>query len=156
MASLLEALLGGLKQWEWVGILLERLCVGLLFLVSGRGKLFVESRRDVMRKTIEEAGIPFPAANAIAVSTVELVCGALLVVGLLTPLSCVMLAAVMVVALVTTHVRTIQAASIADWLGEFLYRPEVLYLVILVSLTFSGPGWLSMDHLIASRAVVRP
>jgi hypothetical protein len=35
-----------------------------------------------------------------------------------------------------------------DWLGEFLYFPEVLYLVMLVWLFFSGPGWASVDHLV--------
>jgi hypothetical protein len=29
-----------------------------------------------------------------------------------------------------------------------LYLPEVLYLVILFWLFLSGPGWLSVDHLI--------
>jgi hypothetical protein len=36
------------------------------------------------------------------------------------------------------------------WLAESLYLPEVLYLVILIWLFFSGPGWLSVDHLILS------
>jgi putative oxidoreductase len=71
------------------------------------------------------------------------------VAGLLTPLACVMLSGVMLVAIATTQLHTIQARSITDWLGEFLYLPEVLYLVILVWLLLSGPGWASLDHLTA-------
>jgi len=32
-----------------------------------------------------------------------------------------------------------------------LYLPEVLYLLILIWLFFSGPGWLSVDHLVLSQ-----
>jgi uncharacterized membrane protein YphA (DoxX/SURF4 family) len=47
-------------------------------------------------------------------------------------------------------VRGIKAQSLVSWLGDFLYLPEVLYVVMLVWLFFSGPGWLSLDHLILS------
>jgi putative oxidoreductase len=62
-----------------------------------------------------------------------------------------MLGGLMIVAIATTAVRTIKALSPLDWLSEFLYLPEVLYLVILVWLFFSGPGWFSVDHSILSK-----
>jgi putative oxidoreductase len=139
-----------LKEWEWVGILLARFAVGLLFLLSGGGKLFRSDRREKMRQTLQEAGVPFPRFNAAFVAAVEFVCGFLLVVGALTPLACLMLIGVMVVALLTTQIRGIKASSPIDWLAEFLYLPEVLYFVILVWLLLSGPGWLSVDHLVWS------
>lgn len=141
-------LLAALSQWEWIGMLLARLAAGLLFVLSGSGKLLRPDRRDAMRKTLEAAGIPFPRANAVFVSSVELCFGFLLVLGALTPLACVMLGGVMAVALATTRIRGIKATSPAGWLAEFLYLPEVLYLVILVWLFFAGPGWLSIDHLV--------
>ena len=54
----------------------------------------------------------------------------------------------MIVAIATTAIRNIKATSLLGWLSEFLYLPEVLCLVILIWLFFSGPGWLSVDHLI--------
>jgi putative oxidoreductase len=101
-----------------------------------------------MRQTLREAGIPLPRLHAVLVSTVEFVCGFLLVVGALTRLSCLLLSGVMVVAIATTRVRAIEASSPLDWLSEFLYLPEVLYLVILLWLSLSGPGWVSVDQLI--------
>jgi len=139
----------GLHELQWVGMLLARLTVGVLFLLSGAGKLFRNDRRERMLQTLREAGVPLPELNAVFVATVEFVFGALLVLGALTPLACVMLSGVMVVALATTRLRSIQAGSALDWLAEFLYLPEVLYLVILVWLLFSGPGWLSVDRLLA-------
>jgi len=144
--------LNELHAWQWLGILVARIAVGLLFFLSGRGKLFVSNRREQMRQTLLEAHVPFPGFNAFLVSTVEFVFGAFLILGFATPLACVMLGAVMIVAIATTAVRNIKATSPLGWLSEFLYLPEVLYLVILFGLFLSGPGWLSIDHLIFSNA----
>src|SRR5262245_39478166 len=137
-----------LQQYEWIGITIARLSVGILFALSGSGKLFVPSRRDEMVRTLRAAGVPAPPVNAVLVSSVEFLFGSLLIVGLLTPLCCLMLSGVMVVALGTTVLPRVEAASLASWLGSVLYLPEVLYLVILVWLFVSGPGWFSLDYLI--------
>ena len=149
---LVRTVLDELHAWQWLGILIARLAVGLLFFLSGRGKLFVPERREQMRETLVAAHVPFPELNALLVSTVEFVCGALLILGALTPIACVMLSGVMVMAVATTAVRTIKATSLLGWLSEFLYLPEVLLVVILLWLLLSGPGWFSVDHLILSNA----
>jgi putative oxidoreductase len=147
----MRTLLTTLNEWQWLGALLARLAVGLLFFLSGRGKLFDAGPRKQMRETLVAAGIPFASINAIFISMVEFVCGILLILGTLTPLGCVMLGGLMIVAIVTSAIKNIKASSILGWLSEFLYLPEVLYLVILFWLFFSGPGWFSFDHLILSR-----
>ena len=130
---------------------MARIAVGLLFFLSGRGKLFVAERREQMRQTLIDAHVPFPDLNAVFVSTLELVSGLLLIFGALTPLACVMLGCVMIMAIATIAIRNVKASSSLNWLSEFLYLPEVLYLVILIWLFFSGPGWVSVDHLILSQ-----
>jgi putative oxidoreductase len=142
-----EAFTLALARWEWLGQLLARISVGLLFFLSGRAKLFVEARRELMRNTMRQAGVPFPELTAGVTSAVEFVFGAMLLVGLFTPVSCLMLIGVMIGALVTTQIPALRAGSAIDWLGEFLYLPEVLYVVILVWLLLAGPGWLSIDRL---------
>jgi putative oxidoreductase len=149
--SCVRIFLSELHSWEWLGILLARLAVGLLFFLSGRGKLFVPERREQMRQTLIEAHVPFPEFNAVFVSAVEFVCGLLLIFGALTPLACAMLGGLMIVAIATIAIRNIKATCPLGWLSEFLYLPEVLYLVILIWLFFSGPGWVSVDHLIFSQ-----
>lgn len=150
---LVRTVLGELHAWEWLGILVARLAVGLLFFLSGRAKLFVPERREQMRKTLVAAHVPFPEFNAVFVSTVEFVFGFLLILGALTPAACVMLGGVMIMAIATTVIKNITATSPLGWLSEFLYLPEVLYLVILVWIFLSGPGWFSIDHLILSKTV---
>ncbi len=149
---LVRTVLVELHAWQWLGILMARLAVGLLFFLSGRGKLFVPERREQMRETLVAAHVPFPQLNALFVSTVEFVFGLLLILGAVTPLACVVLSGVMIVAIATTVIRTIRAMSPLGWLSEFLYLPEVLCLVILFWLLLSGPGWFSVDHLIFSNA----
>jgi putative oxidoreductase len=140
-----------LHSLEWLGILLARVAVGLLFFLSGRPKLFVSERREQMRQTLIEAHVPFPDFNAAFVSTVEFVCGLLLVLGAVTPLACAMLACVMVLAIATIAIHNIKASSPTEWLAAFLYLPEPLYLVILIWLFFSGPGWFSVDNLVLAQ-----
>ena len=146
-----RTLLSELHTWEWLGILVARIAVGVLFFLSGRGKLFVPERQQQMRQTLIEAHVPFPEFNAVFVSIVEFVCGLLLVLGALTPLACAMLGCAMTIAIPTTAIRNIKASCPINWIAEFLYLPEVLYLVILLWLLFSGPGWVSVDRLILSQ-----
>jgi len=146
--SLVGTFLTELHALEWIGILVARLAVGLLFFLSGRSKLFVPERREQMRETLVAARVPFPEFNTLLVSTVEFVFGLLLILGAITPLACVMLSGIMIVAIATTAIRNIKATSPLGWLSEFLYLPEALCLVILLWLFLSGPGWFSIDHLI--------
>ena len=58
----------------------------------------------------------------------------------------------MIVAITTVQLATItKALSVIDWLDDFLYLPEVMYIIILLWLISSGPGRLSIDHWIAVR-----
>lgn len=148
---LLGTITKSLSHWEWLGQLLARESVGLLFVLSGRAKLFVASRRKQMGETIGQAGLPLPGLSATVISATELIFGAMLCVGLFTPFSCLMLIGVMVGALATTQIPSLKAASRVDWLADFLYLPEVLYVVVLVWLLLAGPGWFSLDWLWLSR-----
>jgi putative oxidoreductase len=149
--SLVRTFLTELHAWEWIGILIARLAVGLLFFLSGRGKLFVPERREQIRETLVAAHVPFPEFNTLFVSMIEFVFGLLLILGAITPLVCVLLSSIMIVAIGTTAIRNIKATSSLGWLSEFLYLPEAFYLVILLWLFLSGPGWFSIDHLILSQ-----
>jgi putative oxidoreductase len=108
-----------------------------------------------MHETLVAAGIPFRKFNTVFVSMVEFIFGLLLIFGALTPLACVMLGCVMMVAIATRAIRNSKASCPLNWLAEFLYLPEPLYLVILIWLFFSGPGWLSIDHLVLTNAQSR-
>ena len=59
----------------------------------------------------------------------------------------------MIVAITTVQLATIgKGLSAVDWLDDFLYLPEVMYIIIFLWLISSGPGRLSVDHWIAVRS----
>lgn len=145
----IENFLSTLRAAEWMPITAVRVLIGIFFCVSGGTKLFVPAKFSAMEHTLAQSHIPFPHANAIFVSLVEFASGASLVLGLLTPLSALVLVVDMIVAVATNRIHSIQETGIFAWLDDFLYLPEVLYMMILVWLIFSGPGRYNLDKLIA-------
>src|SRR5215468_5356026 len=147
----IQSAIAALKAAEWMPITAARVLIGIFFCISGGTKLFVPAQFSLMERTLAESHIPFPHANALFVSFVEFACGAGLALGLLTPVCALVLVCVMIVAVVTNRIYSIQASGVLSWLDDFLYLPEVLYVIILVWLTFSGPGRYSIDGLISDR-----
>ena len=92
-----------------------------------------------------ESHIPFPHFNAVFVSVVEFIGSGCLALGLLTRACALMLVCVMVVAIATNRIQSIQSSGVLPWLDDFLYLPEVLYVIILAWLIFSGSGRYSID-----------
>ena len=144
----IESGLATLRGAEWVPMTAARILIGIFFCISGGTKLLVPAQFSVMERTLAQSHIPFPHANAFFVSLVEFASGAGLVVGLLTPLCALALVLDMIIAVATNRIHSIQTSGVLAWLDDFLYLPEVLYLMILVWLIFSGPGRYSLDGLI--------
>jgi putative oxidoreductase len=143
-----------LRAAEWMPMTAVRVLIGIFFCISGGTKLLVPAQFTLMEQTLAQSHIPFPHANALFVSLVEFACGGGLALGLLTPVCALMLVVDMIVAIMTNRIQTIQARGVVAWLDDFLYLPEVLYVMLLVWLIFSGPGRYSIDGLIARRAGV--
>ena len=133
-----------LRELDWLPILLVRLSVGLLFFESGRGKLFLTLGE--LGDYFAQLGIPLPQLNAFAVASIEFFGGICLILGLATRLVAAPLAFIMLVALLTAQIKTVST------LGDFLFLPEVLLLVIFVWLVFSGPGKVSIDRFLAQKS----
>ena len=92
-----------------------------------------------MYETIVGAGIPFPRLMTYFVSSVEFACGCLLIIGLLSTFCCVAFIIDMIVAITTVQLATItKVLSCIDWLDDFLYLPEVMYIIIFLWLISSS------------------
>ena len=69
---------------------------------------------------------------------------------MLSSLCCAALIIQMSVAITTVQLATIPTGlSFLDWLDDFLYLPETMYIIILIWLICSGPGKVSVDDRIA-------
>src|SRR5689334_23354903 len=140
------ALLGS-SDLEQYAILLVRVSLGLFFAISGANKLFSAGSTQTMYETLVEAKIPFPHLMTYYVSAVEFVGGCLLTAGFLSSLACVTLLVNMLVAILTTRLSAMRKGlSLLSWLDDFLYLPEVLYVLFFMWLICSGPGKLSVDY----------
>src|SRR5277367_3372125 len=147
------ALLGS-SDLEQYAILLVRVSLGLFFAISGANKLFVPGGTKPVYDTLVKAKVPFPRQTAYFVSTVEFVCGSLLAVGFLSSVACVALLIDMIVATLTQAVSTLpKGLSPLKWLDDFLYLPEVLYVLFFIWLLCAGAGRFSVDSWLAAKVL---
>ena len=143
------ALLGS-SDLEQYAILLVRVSLGLFFAISGANKLFAAGSTQTMYETLIKAKVPFPRLMTYFVSGVEWVGGSFLTVGFLSNLACVALLVDMLVAILTTKLSAMpKGLSRLNWLDDFLYVPEVLYVLFFIWLICSGPGKFSVDYWLA-------
>ena len=143
------ALLGS-SDLEQYAILLVRVSIGLFLAISGANKLFAAGGMKAIYETLVEAKVPFPHVMTYFVSGVELVGGSLLIVGFVSSLACVALLADMLAAILTTKLSAMpKGLSPLNWLDDFLYLPEVLYVLFFIWLICSGPGKFSVDYWLA-------
>lgn len=131
-----------LSRHEWLGPLLLRLVFGWFWLETGWAKLH---NLEFFSQRFVEWGIPLPMLSATASGAVDLVGGALLILGLGTRLVAVPMIVNMLVALAVVVLPGISTFN------EFVELDEVLYVAVLFWLLMAGPGRASLDHLIARR-----
>lgn len=131
---------------SWLPPLVARLTVGVVFAQSGWGKL-----HDLEQVTafFAEIGIPWPELQAPFASATELVCGALLVLGLGTRLAAVPLVVTMVVAIRTALWDRI------DGFTDLVGLLEFAYIALLLGLAVRGAGAVSADAWISAFAARR-
>ena|ERR1700761_2587983 len=144
--------LSGSRELEEYAILAVRIALGLFFAVSGGNKLFVPSQTKTMYETLVAAGVPAPHLLTYFVSGVEFVSGLMLIAGFLTSLACIALLGDMAVAILTEKLAGLpKGLSPLNWLDNFLYLPEALYILFFIWLICSGPGKFSLDWRLAAR-----
>ena len=97
-------------------IFLIRLLVGWVFVSEGIQKFLFSAQLGVGR--FIKIGIPAPQIMAPLVGAIEIVCGSLLLIGLLTRLAAVPLLAVISVAIATTKIPMIAKTGMWSMLHE--------------------------------------
>ena len=126
------------------GLLLMRVVLGGIIAVHGAQKLFGWFGGHGISGTagwLEMMGMRPARAHAAMNGLAEFGGGALLVLGLLTPLGAAAIVGVMFVAIATVH-----------WKNGFFntnggYEFNLLIIAAALALAFTGPGTISIDHL---------
>ena len=137
---------------RFIPLTIMRIALGAFFFASGFNKVFVPESQAMMLETLTGAGIPFPALMAFFVAGCETLFGLLMVAGILTRLSGLVLMTISLVALFTVGLHHIPAnLNLLTWYSWLFYLPESGYIVICLLLIVQGGGPLSLDRLIARR-----
>jgi putative oxidoreductase len=140
--------------------ILVRLLVGLVvFLPEGIQKLIFADVLGAGRFT--KIGIPYPEVMAPFVGTVEIVCGALIILGLLTRLAAVPLIIIMIVALISTKLPILLGHDVwmfhlaqdikrtGFWSMMHEARADLTMLLGCIYLLIVGAGRWSLDAVLA-------
>ena len=128
-----------------LGLLVIRLVVGLLFVGHGAQKLFGSFGGHGVQGTggfFESLGLRPGKAMALAAGVAELVGGALLALGLATPLAAVLIVSTMVTATWTVHLAK------GLWNTDGGYEFNLVLATVALAMAATGPGAWSLDHLL--------
>ena len=121
--------------------ILPRLIVGLVFLSEGIQKyLFPEL---VGTGRFEKIGFADPAFWAFFTGTSEIVCGSLVLIGLLTRFAAIPLLVIMITAFITTKWPILMDKGF--WTMAHEYRTDFAMTLLLVFLLIYGAGKWSVD-----------
>jgi len=130
------------QKLDWLAPLVARITLGVLFVSTGWGKVYSLPK---VTAYFAELGIPFPGIQAPMVSFIELIGGALLVIGLASRIAAVPLMGSMAVAILTAQRENVH--SLPDLFGLV----EWTYLALLLWVALAGPGRISFDQLLFGR-----
>jgi putative oxidoreductase len=145
-------------------VILIRIAVGAIFLSEGIQKFLFPNDLGVGR--FVKIGIPAPEVTAPFVGLVEIVCGSLILLGLLTKLAAILLIIEMCVALISTKIPIFlghgfwrfsvsKLPSYGFWSMAHEARTDFAMLLGSIFLLIVGAGSWSLDARLASNRLER-
>lgn len=123
-------------------IAIIRLMVGAVFLSEGIQKFLYPALRGAGR--FESIGLPIPELLGYFVGSFEIVCGGLILLGLLTRLSSIPLITIMSIAIITTKIPIAQQKGF--WQMAHAARTDYAMLLGSLFLLIKGSGNWSLDR----------
>jgi uncharacterized membrane protein YphA (DoxX/SURF4 family) len=131
----------GILKTNNIPTLLIRLAVGLIFLSEGIQKYLYSSSLGTGR--FEKIGFADPAFWAYFTGAFEIICGILIIAGLLTRLAAIPLLIIMIVAFITTKYPLLLNKGF--WAMAHDYRTDFAMTLLLIYLLINGGGNYSLD-----------
>jgi putative oxidoreductase len=123
-------------------IILIRIAVGLIFVSEGIQKFLFPELRGFGR--FVDLGIIYPEFTSYLVAYSEIICGTLILIGLVTRLAAIPLFIIMLVAITLTKILLIPEQGF--WEVAHGARTDFAMLLSTLFLIFAGSGKLSLDE----------
>ena len=134
-----------------IALTLNRIAVGMFFMLSGYHKLFNPERHRALADELKGLGVHAVGFNQWWVPTVEFTAGGAVVFGFLAPLAALGLLVITLVAIARSGPLRIGASrpiDAADRIDDWLYVPETLYAFMLIVVVSIGAEPYSLDAVI--------
>jgi uncharacterized membrane protein YphA (DoxX/SURF4 family) len=128
-------------------IILIRMMVGAVFLSEGIQKFLFPSVRGVGR--FITIGLPAAEILAYLVASFEVICGILILIGLVTSIAAMPIIVIMLVAIVSTKIPIL--VNDGFWQMAHAARTDFSMLLGSLFLFYNGGGKFSLDHYRVSR-----
>lgn len=128
-------------------IILIRIAVGLIFFTQGVLK-YIDPNMGVTR--FMKIGFAYPAFTAHFVGAFEMVCGFLILLGLLTRISAIPLLIVICTAIAATKIPELSRSNQGFWFMLSDARTDFSMFMSLLFLLVAGPGSWSFDSRLES------
>jgi putative oxidoreductase len=128
-----------------IGLFIIRLIIGVLFIGHGAQKLFGWFGGYGLKGTagwLESMNMKPGVLMALMAGLSELVGGILFVLGLLTPLAGLLIAATMVMAIVKVH------GANGLWSTANGYEYNLTIIAVAIGIALAGPGQIALDAII--------
>jgi uncharacterized membrane protein YphA (DoxX/SURF4 family) len=132
-------------RWNSRCVIFIRVAVGLIFFSQGILK-FLDPRMGVQR--FERIGFAHPGFTAHFVGVFEIVCGLMILVGLLTRVAAVPLLIVIFTAIATTKVPELYRPGQGFWFAVSDGRTDFAMVMCLLFLLVVGAGEWSGDYFV--------
>ena len=139
--------------WTDIALTLNRIAVGMFFMLSGYHKLFNPERHRAFADELKELGVHAVGFNQWWVPTIEFSAGGAVVIGLVAPLAALGLLVIILIASATTgreRIKAYKPIDEVDRIDDWLYLPETLYAFMLIMVISAGAGPYSLDAAILS------
>jgi uncharacterized membrane protein YphA (DoxX/SURF4 family) len=137
--------------WTDIALTLNRIAVGMFFMLSGYHKLFNPQRHGAFVDELKGIGVHAVGFNQWWVPLVEFTAGGAVLLGFLAPLAALGLLFLILVAIATSgrqRIKLYKPIDEADRIDDWLYLPETLYAFMLIVIVSTGAGRYSLDALI--------
>jgi putative oxidoreductase len=115
-------------DWPEVSMLVGRVCLSALFLFSGVGKLVAPAETVA---AIEAVGLPFPIAGLVVAISIELLCGAALMLGRQVRWSAGILAAFAIATAVFFHSEFSDPNQVTHFLKNLALTGGLLHVIVI-------------------------
>ena len=139
--------------WTDIALALNRVAVGMFFMLSGYHKLFNAERHRVFADELRSLHVPAVGFNQWWVPLVEFSAGGAVVIGLVAPLAALGLLVIILIASATSgreRIKAYKPIDEDDRIDDWLYLPETLYAFMLILVISAGAGPYSLDAAILS------